>query len=257
MKRKALNAVAISSVLLLALSACGSDSETTNTTPDTQDNTNVSDNTATYTIGDTTTAEPAQEVRIEMPDELIEANQYYADHRAVDAITIRAADVPDAQCGVEIEFDYATGAIEELDKYEYQRIKGDLSLENRPEPYKYQAAVYMNATYFEESGYGFNNDHTLYTSEIDCAVNPSDTDASSEVEFRAFEWKDVNEIYEDNIPSIAGEKTPPPQYDGAKGIVHDTLAEVEYTVMANGDIQIINASVDGWTQDSNGMWLED
>lgn len=272
--KKFAKTAAISSVLLLALSACGSDSEATNTTPDTQDQTSDSDSgAATYTVGGTTTAEPAQEVRIDVSDDLIEADQYYADHRALDAITIRAADVPDAQCGVEYEFEYATGAVEELEKHDNQRIhiaeesekdkRGNgipntavIGLKTQPEDSKYHRAT-GTATQdnFEDRGFT-DQDFTQYIDKVDCATNPSDPDAIESVKFRSFEWKEANDIWLSGaFGGINSEAIP--EYDGAKGLTNDTFAEVEYTVMANGDIQIISAEIEGWTQDSNGMWLED
>ena len=270
MKRKALNAVAISSVLLLALSACGSDSESTNTTPDTQDNTNVSDSIATYTIGDTTTAESAQEVRIDVSRDLIEADQYYADHRALDAIIIRAADVPDAQCGVEYEFQYATGAVEELDKHDHQKVQRvdegssaedrEFALETHDERTKYSLATVSSSRYADDPNMGFNSDYTTYRTAVDCATNPSDADAVEDIRFRTFEWNSAVEQRVKNSEEgpqrdqLRAEMT---ALQDAQELIPQDFAEVEFTVMANGDIQIISSSVEGWTQDSNGMWLED
>lgn len=259
MKRKALNAVAISSVLLLALSACGSDSESTNTTPDTQDNTNVSDNTATYTIGESTPTESAQEIRIDVSNDLIEADQYYANHRTVDALTIQATELTDAQCAIEVNVEYATGALEELAKHDHSNIQSDgpdeYTLNTPSSDIKYYRATGLTTQdNFEDRG--FNQDHTQHVKKVDCATSPTDADTSESIKFRTFEWREANDVWMETRGE-ANAPEPLPQYEGVKSLVDQDFAEVEFTVMANGDIQIISSSVEGWTKDSNGMWLED
>lgn len=248
---------AISTVLLLAFTACGSDSEAANTTPsqDQQEGSTVTESdSVTFAVGDTPPGYSAQEVRIEVADDLLEVDQQYAQHRNFDSVIIQAADLEAHQCSVEIVFEYAPGVAQRIHQHDVHRIQGD-SL-GYPAKEMTLEETYHDITRASGDDLDINADSDQYIEinhPVDCASHPGDRDASESISLRYSEWDDTFS----GDPSSVSEYTDISIYDGLKNLAGGTLAEVEYTVMANGDIQIIGAEIDDWMKDSNDMWLED
>lgn len=256
-------ASAIATLIALTMAACGSSdgdgaddtSSGNGTAPQPAD---VSEDTVLFDFTEQAArampAEGVQEITFQVHPDLIEANPDYADQRVLDSVTVSSWDGGESQCGIEIRYDYATGAKEELDQHTYYRTVGDLpkSQDGTPsneynEHVKYTHALGGSANF---TGQGVpTQDYTLIQRDRDCATGPTDdsNNAQGSVEFRSIEWVDTTEAAGNTTDGVAGNMT----------LETDTFAEADINVMANGDLHVAGFTVHGWTQDTNGDWIPD
>lgn len=207
-------------------------------------------------------SEGIQEITFTVHPELASANQEYSDQRVLDSVTVSSWDGGESQCGIELRYEYATGAKEELEKHTYHRSLGDLpelpSAHEGPEPAEYNDHVkFSNALGGSASftGQGVpTQDYSVVQQELECATGPADDNKSAQdsVEFRSIQWVDTAELHEvdhflsDELSGVEGNYT----------LETETFAEADINVMANGDLHIADYTIHDWTQDANGDWIQ-
>lgn len=220
-------------------------------------------------------SEGIQEITFTVHPELASANQEYNDQRVLDSVTVSSWDGGESQCGIELRYEYATGAKEELEKHTYHRSLGDLpelpSAYEGPEPAEYNDHVKFShalggsASFTRHhellggsasfTGQGVpTQDYSVVQQELECATGPMDDNSKAQgsVEFRSIEWVDTAELNEvdhflsDELSGVEGNYT----------LETETFAEADINVMANGDLHIADYTIHDWTQDANGDWIQ-
>lgn len=201
---------------------------------------------------------PADEIRLVIPGELLEATREYgseyAEDRVLEAITVRAGEHPDSQCAVEVEYEYAEGArdriegdryvayvensddaidleragAEIVDSSPYWEYEAERNLYSYPDAWKYTSVLYSVAEHLEDDG-------ERAVVPVSCASSPG---AGDKVEV-GFNTYGVNPDF--NIDD--------PRHGWMNSHTVGTFAVAEIWAMASGDIGIADWEVDGfgWT----------
>lgn len=177
-------------------------------------------------------SEPSQSVTVTIPEDLREVAVAEDEELLMDSYTITARELETAdRCAVDLEADYAKGAVDVLTAYEPNDVKMDtdeeriawsLGIDDAGQPIEE----------FDESdpveGAYVSKDRQTITVVQDCASAPSDIDRAGTVKFVT--------------------------HDGRGG--PGRLAEVEFTVMTDGTVAALGEAAD-YERDSNGDWIRD
>ncbi|MEC3891122.1 hypothetical protein [Nocardiopsis sp. LDBS1602] len=167
--------------------------------------------------------EPAEAIRFEVPDELVEMDQEYAERRLLDSVTVSATEAEDpSECAVRYDFGYTDELFERLVEFSEQYY------DERPP----QDAAYYAFTGVSADGSEMEEDYSSAVVQVKCALSPSDDENTVEVRL-------VN-TFDDGDVSL-----------GASAFV-----KAEVSVMQSGELFIQNYEVDGWQLDSNGNWVK-
>lgn len=168
---------------------------------------------------------PANPITIEIPADLQEAMGSKADDLLLERATLTPYELDGAaKCAVKMEFEWAPGADE--------RIASAGSSQDGPN-YGFAAGYggwrpLSQLTPDGEGGGNFfiadDNSHAVRVSK--CATNPMDTKNAWGLSFKVLRDGDIRDF-----------------------------ADVEYTIMKDGSITIVDSEVRGFARDSNGTWV--
>lgn len=232
----------ISALTLLAITACSAES-------DASVNADPAEPSAAEEQTETPTSEPifnfspvadrqsSDELRIEVPQELIDASDQYSETRFFESITARATDETEAQCAIEFTFEYADGTTELIEDEDFWNSAVDFyrdgSMYNRPNMDAENRR--LSAIGHPEVGAGVTNTVGTSVVETKCATAPEDVENTVAVAFRDF------------------------SEDQYGGYWFDALATVELNVMASGDITVVAPHIEGYhySGDEHGWLSED
>lgn len=240
----------ISLAALLALTACGSDSDAeagnsnTEDLPDTDGEGHaMPESDGTYDFTPNTAAASGEEIRIEVPQELIALTDTYSEDRVLDAVTVRATEDTEAQCGIEIDYEYRDGAQDEIENTTWVRARGNNQDTDMPADERYPHALFTTTDMgWLEDGDNENSfvntvalaeDYQNAVSEVDCAASPNDTENTTAIEFKELNWTDGHQ----------------PQ------ALPESLATADVAVMASGEVHVVNSSVEGYDHEPDHGWI--
>lgn len=195
--------------------------------------------------------EGVQEITFKIHPELASANQEYSDQRVLDSVTVSSWDGGESQCGIELRYEYATGAKEEIDSKTFHHSAGELPTNDDERDVKYIRALGGSAGVSANRSAIPSEEYTLLQQERECATGPADDNNSAQgsVEFRSIQWVDTADLKQ----NLTGEQL---GIEGNYTLENETFAEADINVMANGDLHIADYTIHGWTQDANGDWIQ-
>lgn len=247
----------LSALSLLALTACGNDDDAavdTAASDETADqSTDESSNEGNQT--DAASAETvyafapesdlsAQELHIELPEELVEKAEGYAENRVFDHMVVRAGEHPDSSCSIEVEYHYAD---EDRDLIENVMWATNYPADTGEEPTWHESTIDERYEALLSLGDDteINEDQTSTITPMDCAASPSD---DSEIVTLGF-----HQVSEQSTPEGADEPT-----NGTPYALDYPIATVDLNVMTSGDINIVTSEVRDhhYSGDEHG-WLSD
>lgn len=243
---------AFSTALLLALTACGSSGDEASNTNSSHE---LSDDAVVFDFTEQAVrampSEGIQEITFTVHPELASANQEYSDQRVLDSVTVSSWDGGESQCGIELRYEYATGAKEEIDSKTYHHSDGTVSTKHDEQDLKYIDALGGGAVLSAKIDDTLTNDYTVLQQELECATGPADDNkfAQDSLEFRSIQWVDSSQIKNDMTGKPKG-------VEGNYTLETETFAEADINVMANGDLHIADYTIHDWTQDANGDWIQ-
>lgn len=270
---------ALSAVLLLTLTACGDSDDEADGGGEDQAAENGDSGDAEETFDFTSgfyepVTGPYDEVLIEIPSDLLQADDAYREDRVLDAVIVRAAEHPDAQCAVEIEYLYADGVEDELESGDWEEaISWDeitlIADDYADTPVEYRHASALGLTTVSPSddydGDQLSDDLQTAVLPVDCAASSGDSSSVVEIQFNRIEWHEevvaVQEegdapdgeeasVDEDYDPYTDGGYTPPRAMLG-------NFAEADINVDSEGQLHIVRSHINGWQLDANDNWITD
>jgi len=226
--------VGLSALSLLAISACSTESEASVSedsaeSPAAEEQSQAASAGAVYDFSAVADSSSSDELRIEVPEQLIEAADDYRELRLIESVTVSAAEGSASQCGIELAFEYSDGTEELLadddlwstdNVFVANGLFHGASLDSSAELYEEDVRLTaVGHPKVEDADYGVDTT----TTHIGCATSPEDFEKTATVTF----------------PSFSGE-----QDNGA--YVFEPFATVDLNVMASGDIHVVNANVEGY-----------
>lgn len=187
----------------------------------------------------------AKELRVEIPDELLQAADEYRDSRVLEAITVRAAEHPDSACAIEVDYEYVDGFDDVVNDDSWwesgyhkpadysvpvdERVKGEYVDQTRSVPERYAYSLTQLET-------ALTSDATTALETLPCAHDQADSDRERTIPL-TFNSLYENELHNTELP--AGMET-------VRRVEIERLASVDVNVMASGDINVVNAEVRGF-----------
>lgn len=281
---------------LLALTACGGDSgaeQNGEDLPDTEGEGHaMPESDGTYDFTPNTAAASGEEIRIEVPQELIAVTETYSEDRVLDAVTVRASDNADAQCALEAEYEYRDQ--DELENHSWEEEREDdtdrttVSVDERSQESRYAEALHVIV---DDGGIGsglpeaaeVSDDYSTIIFEHGCAASPSDDSEAQQISFREIDFTDDSEIpegtevTEENVRNLTadpgsnydypdfgyeiGDTVPnceiglPTSFCTVQEAEVSTLATADVAVMASGEVHVVNSSVEGYDHEPEHGWI--
>lgn len=272
---------ALSAALLLALTACGDDDN---------DETDGGGEDQAAENGDSGDAEaifdftagfhepvwgPEDEILVEIPSDLLQADDDYREDRVLDAVIVRAAEHPDAQCAVEVEYLYADSVEDELASGDWEEaISWDeetlVADDYADAPAEYRHAVVLGLTTVSPSddydGDQLADDLQTAVLPVDCAASSGDSSSVVEIQFNSLEWhEEVVAVPEEGDAPDGEEASVDEDYDPytepggytPPQATASTFAEVDITVDLEDQLHVVRNHIDGWQLDANENWITD
>lgn len=249
----------LSALSLLAITACSSASDASVDT-DSADASAAEEQTATATGGAVYNFSPeaglgsSDELHIEIPEELLNvASEEFDEGLMITSVTARAAEDSEAQCAIELTFEYAEDTVELIED-DAIWASGDMHILDgsdaplvNPRAETYPLEQRMDLIGHPEK-IAAPNETGTHVVDTACATAPEATDGAVTVDFRQFNG---SEDVEADLEWSADAE--PFSIHGFK-----TLASVTLNVMASGDIHVVGSEISGYEHsgDEHG-WISE
>lgn len=247
MRNTKMTMAGVSLAALLALTACGDDTDAEATDQNGEDAAAEETGDTVFDFGNATDVS-GEEIRIELPEDLA------ADGRVLDAAVVRAGEDAESDCAIEVSYEYADGVEADIQNNDWEQPTdweggepgagdptewGDVSIEHR------HARALGITEVIEMPGNNeadvLSDDLQAATFPVDCATSPADSGA--EIDFTALEWSEGSEeeVAHDDTPEGPVED-PGTWYDYAEAEV-ETLATVSVNVSESGEVTITDSQI--------------
>lgn len=241
----------VSLAALLALTACGDDTDADTDAEATDQN---GEDAAAEETGDTVfdfgdnTDVSGEEIRIELPEDLA------ADGRVLDAAVVRAGEDAESDCAIEVSYEYADGVEADIQNNDWEQPTdwegGDAGVGSPTEwgdvSVKHRHALALGIT--EGAEIEGNNDADVLSDDLQSAIFPADcatspADSGEEIQFTALEWSEGTEEETPEDDGIDGPvEDPGTWYDYAEAEV-ETLATVSVNVSESGEVTVTDSQI--------------
>lgn len=232
----------VSLAALLAVTACGDDTDAEATDQNGED-TAAEETSDVFEIGDTADVS-GEEIRVELPADLADT-----EGRVLDAAVVSAGEAEDSECAVEVQYEYADGAEADIEQNDWEQPTdweggdagvgdpiewGDVSVEHR------HARALGITEGLEMEG---NNEAEVLSDDLQSATFPVDCATGVEIQFTALEWSEGSEEEVAEDAGIDGpDENPDTWYDYAEADVQ-TLATVSVNVSESGEVTVTDSQI--------------